>query len=167
MNLFKRLFGRSAPAPQTAQRDQPTAVALKGLVTKLTSNREPDFLDGLREAVGRADSGDYQALEAIREAIRLRSGKAKVAFYKPAIVMTKGMDRYIEAKPKILELARRQALLEDPERSGDLISALNSMSDAQTMRGALHEIYAMGKPSEGYAFQLLFNELRCSARFRV
>ena len=34
-------------------------------------------------------------------------------------------------------------------------------------RAVLHEIYALGNPSEGYAFQLLFNEMRCAVRFRV
>ena len=187
MNIFKKLFGSSrnsasptghtqlkaVPQPtvtlppiQTNAPPKPNVKEINPLVEKLISNYEPDFLDGLREAVGRADSGDYRAVEAMREAMRLRSGKGSVSFYSPG-VMIAGMDRYLEAKPKILELARRQALLEDPEHSGDLIAALNTISDASTMSGVLHEIYRMGKKSEGFAFQLLFNEMRCSARFRV
>lgn len=146
--------------------------ALTPLVDKLISQDEPEFLDGLREAVGRADSGDHEAVEAMREALRIRSGKSKLSLYRSGIVMATGpglgMGRYAEARAKILELAERHAFLEDPEHSGDLISALTvSISDANEMLVLLRDIYAVGNKSDGHIFQLLFNELRCSAKLGV
>lgn len=187
MNIFKKLFGNPKPTllvesgslktespretttstNQTTASAIPKAPSIDQLVEKLVSNYESDFLDGLREAVGRADSGDYTAVEAMREAMRIRSGKNIVSFYSPGIVMTMGFDRYLDAESKILELAKSQALLKDPEQSGDLIMALNTVSDANTMRDVLHKIYALGNKSEGFAFQLIFNEMRCSARLRA
>jgi hypothetical protein len=137
------------------------------LVQKLISNDDPIFLAGLREAVTRADSGDYEAVKAMREAMTVRSGKPQVSFYEAGIVITNGADRYIEARPKILDLAKRRALLDDPQHSGNLVSAFVVLSDRDALRSLLHEIYEVGGPSEGYAFQLLFNELRSSARFNA
>ena len=140
---------------------------MDSLVEKLSSNHESDFNEGLREVARRADSGDNGVVLSMREAIRIRSGKSVVSFYKPGIVMTRGMDRYTEARARILELARKQSLLEDTELSGSLISAINTAFDAYTMLGVLMEIDEMGKKSEVYAFKLLYNEMLYSLRFHV
>jgi hypothetical protein len=135
------------------------------LVKKLISNDDTTFVGGLREAVGHADSGDYGAVEAIQEAMRIRSGRSSVSFYKPGISARRG-SALVEAKPKLLELAKRQALLEDPARSGDLVSWLLSSAEPDEMKGLIRDIFRLGKASEAYALQLLIYELRYSARFR-
>jgi len=154
MSLLKRLFGGVS-----------TQTPSDPLVRKLLSTDKLSFLAGLREAVIRADTGDYEAVRAMREAMTVRSGKRQVSFYEPGIVMTKSFDRYAEARSMIVDLAKRRALLENPKHSGDLISAFVFLNDQDALQSLLHEIYAVGGQSEGCAFQLIFNELRCSARF--
>ncbi len=134
------------------------------LVRNLISDNEPRFLEGLNTAVNMADGGKKEGVQAMREAIRILSGKPEVSFHEPGLVITHGFDRYMEAKPKITELARNQALLDDPAHSGDLISAAIFTSEGSDMRDLLNEIYTAGGTKQGYAFQLIYNELRCSTR---
>lgn len=137
------------------------------LVAKLVSNYEPLFLDGLREAVTSADAGNYDGVKALREAIRVRSGKPDVTFYEAGIVSTVGFDRYTEARPKIVALAARRALLEDPYGAGDLVSAAMFSSAAGDLEDLVRDVFAVGGADQGYAFQLLYNELRSTARFKL
>ncbi len=154
MNFLKKLFGS-----ESAQRQQ------HSLVAKLTSNDDATFISGLTEAVKRADSGDYDAVKAMHEAMRMRSGQMSVSFHKPGVVITQGFDRWIDAKPQLIQLASRQALLENPESSGDLLSAFFHWHDEKALHDLAWEIRDVGGTSEFYSFQLLFNEMRCSSRF--
>jgi hypothetical protein len=157
MNFFNRKPKSSLPVS-----DDP-------LVNRLTSNNEPVFLDALQEAVAKADNGDYGGITAIREAIRLRSGKQSVAFYEPGIRRSFGgewLDRYSDAKKNILKLVKTRTLLADPEVSGDCIAAAMYSLDVSDLQNLLMEIYRIGGASAGYEFQLLYNELRSSARWQ-
>jgi hypothetical protein len=137
------------------------------LVGKLISNDEPVFLAGLTEAVGIGNSGDRgAAVAAMREAIRLRSGKSVVSFYTPGLRSGSGMDllnRMTEAGPKLLSLASSQSILADPQRTGELITAFMP-NGAPAISALLSQIYKLGGPSEGFAFQLVFNELVQSSK---
>ena len=149
MGIWSRLFGSAA------------------LVENLTLDDESVFQAAMNKAVSMADSGNTNGVEAMRKAIRIRAGNDNISFYEPGTVLTK-VERYTEARSVIIEVVRRNALLDDVYQSGDLISAFMFTADSsgRDARALLNEIVQIGEPSESHAFQLLFNELRCSSRLR-
>jgi hypothetical protein len=155
MSIWSKLFG-SSPGDSTGS---------DSLVEMLTSDEESIFQAAMSEVVNIADSGDGHGIELIRNAIKIRAGKENVSFYEPGIVLAKA-GRYENARELIVGLARRKALLDDVYHSGDLISAFMFTADpyGEDARGLLSEILSKGGISESHAFQLLFNELRCSSR---
>jgi hypothetical protein len=111
-----------------------------------------------------------EGLKAIREAIRVRSKKDSVSFYEPGarhISMVEELDRFTKAVPVILDLAKKRALLKDPQVTGDHIAALMFSQGGAALQNLIMELYKAGGPRAGYEFQLLYNELRCSARWRT
>ena len=149
MGIWSRLFGNAK------------------LVENLTVDDESVFQAALNRAVGSADAGSQSGVDAMRAAIRIRAGNAGVRFYEPGPTLAQA-DRYTEARSRIVKLAQRRALLEDVYHSGDLLSAFMFTADTsgRAARALLDEIVGMGFPSESHAFQLLFNELRCSSRLK-
>ncbi len=134
------------------------------LAAKLVSNDEGMFLEGLREAVAAAEAGRREGIEAMREAIRVRSGKPEVTFYEAGVVSTVGSERYDEPQLDILALAAGGALLEDPHHAGDLLSAVMFSSSEAGLGELVEDVFALGGPDQGYALQLLYHELRSTAR---
>jgi len=155
MNFFKKLLGKKN---HTNELSNP-------ITQHLISNDEKTFLKGLNDACDLADSNKYQGIESMREAIRIRNGKKNVVFYKPGMVSTVGGERYTDARRKIIALASKKKILDDVFASGGLISAFFFTSDMEALTSLTREIYSVGGASEGFAFQLLFNELMYSARF--
>ncbi|MPN63079.1 hypothetical protein SDC9_210833 [bioreactor metagenome] len=76
------------------------------------------------------------------------------------------MNRYAQAKENILKLAKKRSLLNDPSVSGDYVAALMFSLSGAELQNLLMEIFRVGGPASGYEFQLIFNELRCSARWK-
>jgi hypothetical protein len=142
--------------------------AIGSLVRRLVSNHEPTFLSGLREAVNMSDCRDIEGLKAIREAIRVRSKKDSVSFYEPGarrFSVVEELERFNNAVPVVLGLAKKRALLKDPRFTGEHIAAL--MQGGGSLDKFLTEVYMAGRQRAGFEFQLLYNELRCSARWRT
>ena len=140
----------------------------QGLAADLVSNHEPTFLKALQQAVSLSEAGDYEGVRAIREAIRIRSGKKTVSFYKPGVRMGFGdvlLDRYSKAQETVLKLVKKRALLKDPAVSGEWITALMMSMDSFALQNLVREIFWLGGPSAGFEFQLLYNELRSSAKW--
>lgn len=145
-----------------------TSTAMNPLAAKLVSNNESTFLSALQEAVSMSDRGDYGGIQAIREAIRIRSGKETVGFYEPHIrsgFMSEELNRYSQAAGNILKLAKQHSLLDDPRVSGDYVAALMTSMSSTELQDLVMKIFKAGGPSAGYEFQLLYNELRSSARW--
>ncbi len=137
------------------------------LVAKLVSDVEADFTSGLLQVIEKAEAGDSAGVEAMREAIRLRSGKKEVTFYQPGLRISNYNEftkRNQNAPKEILDLAKRKALLEDPYHSGDLITAVMSGFEADFMRNLVIEIFKVSGTHEAYNFQLLYNEIRSNTK---
>ncbi len=137
------------------------------LVAKLVSDISADLTCGLQQAVDIAERGDYEGIEAMREAIKLRSGKKEVNFYEAGLRIGNGEDFYKrkeDAPKKILELAKKHALLKDLYYSGDLITAVMSFFEADSLRNLLMEIFKVGGTREAFNFQLVYNEIRCTSK---
>lgn len=154
--------------PRSAEGRKPTSAQapVSSLVRGLISNDEPTFLASLQRAVSLAEGGNYQGIEAIREAIRIRSGKASVEFYQPGIRLGFGNElfsRYAMAQPALMEMARKNELLANPRVTGDHISALMFSSGAQAIPETIRQMYRIGGLRAGFEFQLLCNELRSSS----
>jgi hypothetical protein len=159
MSFFKDLFGGK---PHRSSDDP--------LVAKLLSNSEQDFLAGLKEAVRKADAGKHEGIKAIREAIRIRSGKEKITFYKAKlgmVIVTNPAIANLLAREEILDLAKRHALLLDPKESQRLISSILYISDNDDLSNLVKEIFRKTKPRDGYEFQLLYHELRSTAKLKL
>ena len=158
MGLWSKLFGNTS---NQRPRDP--------IVDRMASDDEETSLSGLGEAVRRAESGDISGLTAIREAIRVRSGKEAVDFYQPGLVAGRGdqlAERLTQSRPKLIELAKSGALLRDPRVSGDLLSAaLTQVRDHGALEALTWDMYNAGGANQGFAFQLLYNEQRYSIEF--
>jgi hypothetical protein len=75
------------------------------------------------------------------------------------------LERFNNAVPVVLDLAKKHALLKDPRFTGEHIAAL--MQGGGTLEKFLEEVYMAGRQRAGFEFQLLYNELRCSARWKT
>lgn len=166
---------------------------MNGLVGRLISfTDETTFLDALREATELARKGNALGVRALSEAIRRKSGKRQVMFYTTplggfiwnAINKGKNVERttggitsvsldseqwgneIAEAEHRLLELAKSKALLQNPEASQKLISVLWIHSGHDDLRELLHRIYDVGGGEQGYAFQLLFNQMLSNVVWR-
>ena len=134
------------------------------LVAMLVSNDEPTFLDGFRQAVSFAPKGDPTGLEAMKEAIRRRSGQHNAILYEPRSGVLIASGSYVSnARRRLLRLARKKRLLRDPYETGKLISAFLFINDREGLDDLLQEIFAVGGAEQGYVFQLLFNQMRAFA----
>jgi len=149
MGIWARLFGSAT------------------LVKNLTLDDESIFQAAMNKAVRIADSGNTYGVEAMRKAIKIRAGNDNIRFYEPGAMLAK-VERYTKARSMIIEVVRNSAILDDVYHSGDLISAFMFTADSsgRDARALLNEIILIGEPSESHAFQLLFNELRCSSRLK-
>jgi hypothetical protein len=135
------------------------------LVAKLISPDEASFLQGLREATSLAKRGELVGLQALNEAIRHKSGRKDVRFYEPGLAARDMKD--IEQAPNgLLELAKRHALLEDPEVSGRLISMCLPILGAEGVGRLCDQVCAVGGSDQFRAFQLLYNQMHSAVHFR-
>lgn len=135
---------------------------IEPLVKKLITDEEEVFISGLNEAISFTDARNFFGIAAIRNAIRQRSGQSEAMFFKPGQFISKGLDYHLNAKEEILKLSANKSLLQNVYDSGKLISALNFISDNSEIKLLLAEIFRIGGNSEAFAFQLLFNEMRCT-----
>jgi hypothetical protein len=110
MSWLKRIFG--------SRREE---ARLERLVRRLISPDEATFLDALREATALAPKGDDLGVRALSEAIHRKSGRQDATFYAPAFGKLTVIDKSVEAKGEIIQLAESQALLSDPAKSQNLI----------------------------------------------
>jgi hypothetical protein len=160
---------KKAKTAESVDQNKSTYSVDKKLLSKLICNNEELFLTGLQEAAKKVDFGSHEGIDAIREAIRIKSGKLNVSFYQPSNItgsVSAYLNRIDNAESKILSLAKRHALLEDPESSGSAIAALmNSEMSTDSWRDLIMAIFRQAGADEGYNFQLLFHELRCSAKY--
>jgi hypothetical protein len=146
--------------------DVPLAAATRVLVGKLVSDISSTFIEGLTEAVARGNNGDSSGLDAIRKAIKLRSGAPAVQFYEPGLAI-RNVAGLTGARDEIIQLAKEQRLLNDVRKTGQLIILFSIVSDREGVYGLMEEIYRTASEREGNAFQLVYNELQIAAKFRT
>lgn len=154
MSIWKRLFGGGGVRADAGV-----------LVGKLISPNEASFLQGLSEATSLAQGGESVGLQALNEAIRQKSGRKNVRFYEPGLA---GRDiKDIEQAPnRVLELAKRHALLEDPELSGRLISMCLPILGAEGLGRLCDQLCTVGGTDQFRAFQLLYNQMHSAVHLR-
>ena len=136
---------------------------LEGIVEMLTSHDEQTFGEGLSrlQAIQQADPS---GLEVLREAIRRRLNRRNVRFYEPRAGYTSfDAEEVTCARTEILALARRRALLADPEQAGRLLSAFSMVSGFDAVSDLAHEVRDVGGVDQSHAFQLLYNQNRLAA----
>ena len=75
------------------------------------------------------------------------------------------LNRFTQAKANVLDLVKRRALLEDPRVTGDHVTALMFSSDAAALQNFVMEVFQAGGARAGFEFQLIYHELRSSARW--
>lgn len=163
MGFWSKLLGKNAQ-PETDAKTQ-------AMAAMMASNEEKMFLTGLEAAIGLADSGDQRGLLAMRMAMVARSGKTTATFYEPGVVGGRAdllAERYANARSRLLELAKSGALLDDPQSSGELLSAalVTIGGSHNDLEGLAYEVLDVGGPAQAVAFQLLYNEQRCASALR-
>ena len=187
----KKTGGIAGQPPR--EKRQGDTTRLERLVRRLISfTDEATFLDALREATGLAQKGNALGVRALSEAIRRKSRKREVMFCTEPLggfiwnainkgknvqqtsegITTVSLDserwenEKAEAEHRLLDLAKSQALLEDPGASQKLISVLWVLGRNDDLRKFLHRIYDVGGVEQGYAFQLLFNHMQSFVTLR-
>jgi hypothetical protein len=143
------------------------------IVQKLISQNDTIFVEGQDEVLAIPES-DPLRLRAIREAIRIRSGRGDVSFYEPNIdglivrdgdAMMDG-DQIIDERALILRFAARKSLLEDPQVSGNLLSAFLALNGFEGVIELAVEVRDIGGLDQFQAYQLLYNQNRSSLLLR-
>lgn len=137
------------------------------IVRKLVSPDDTAFGEGLTEVLA-IPEGDPSRLLAIRQAISLRSGKCEISFYEPDIdglTARPGLEM-LDARERILSLAERKALLDDPHISGNLMSAFLTLHGFEGVVELAREVEDIGGLGQFQAYQLVYNQNRASVVLR-
>lgn len=127
-----------------------------GLVKQALAGDRQFRLQGLGSIAKRSAEGDPRGLCAIQEAIRVKSGNSDCTFYSPSLRIRKGND-ILQARAKLIELARSGDLLNDPAELGDLMLALRFLG-FEELTDAAHEIEAAVGEHQFHALQLVWAE---------
>jgi hypothetical protein len=147
MGLLSKLFGGG--------KDHDSSLALR-----LASDHKPTFDAALQEALQYAHEGSETGLVAMEEAMRRRSGNNDLAFMpsKLGTLTARFGSEPEDAPEKLITLAKHRALLRDPAKSQDLMSACRFGAIGK-YRDLAIRCGEAGGPSELFAFQLLYNHV--------
>jgi hypothetical protein len=126
---------------------------------------EATFLQGLQDAVDLAEAGDPSGVRAMKEAVlrRISGHETDVEFYVPRVAV-RTFEHTSNAGDRILDLAKRHALLQDPKTSGELIVIYTTHHDFSAVEELAYKVASVGGKDEFFAFQLLFNISRSSVK---
>jgi hypothetical protein len=149
------------------QSQQDTHPKILELASRLASVDEAIFLPSLEEAVNYAPRGDSTGLEAMREAIRKRSGKQEIEFYTLQRHSFRIGEEVMSSREQLLQLAIKRALLNDPTKTGSLIAAFRTMNAFEDYIPLLEEINSRVGYDQCAAFQLIQNEMRANAQLNL
>ncbi|HLO32176.1 MAG TPA: hypothetical protein VK249_23710 [Anaerolineales bacterium] len=166
MGILGRLFRKTS----TAKSDDPR---FDRIVQKLVSQNDTSFGEGQTEVLA-IPTSDPLRLRAIREAIRIRSGKEDVSFYEPnvdGLIVRDGDalmdgDQMLDERALILRLAARKSLLEDPQASGSLLITFLAYNGFESVVQLANEVRDVGGVDQSQAYQLLYNQNRSSLLLR-
>jgi hypothetical protein len=160
MGILGRLFRKTG----MAKSDKPP---FDRIVQKLVSQNDTIFGEGQSEVLA-IPASDPLRLRAIREAIRMRSGKGQISFYEPDVdgLIVRYGDALMDERALILQLAARKSLLDDPQASGNLIMALLALHGFEGVVELAHDVRDVGGSDQFQAYQLLYNQNRSSLLLR-
>lgn len=166
MGILDRLFRKTS----VAKSDDPR---FDRIVQKLVSQNDTIFGEGQSEVLA-IPASDPLRLRAIREAIRIRSGRGDVSFYEPnvdGLIVRDGNavmdgDQTIDERALILRFAARKSLLEDPQESGRLLIAFLALNGFEGVVELAREVRDIGGLDQFQAYQLLYNQNRSSLLLR-
>ena len=151
MGILNRLFGKTG----VAKSDDPD---FDRMVQKLVSHNDTIFGEGQTEVLA-IPASDPLRLRAIREAIRIRSGKGEVSYYEPNVdgLIVRDGDQGMDERALILRLAASKSLLEDPQASGRLLIAFLALNGFEGVVKLAGEVREAGGLDQFQAYQLLYN----------
>lgn len=129
------------------------------LVSELMSKNLSIRHEALKEVFALLKAGDSRGLLALEEAIRIKSGRRNVKFFKPGFTV-RMMTDYARARDSIIELAQRHALLADPEASGNQISAFLTFYGEEMVHDLAKRVQEVGGEDQEHALELLLNQMR-------
>ena len=160
MGILGRLFRKTS----MAKSDDPR---FDRIVQKLVSQNDTIFGEGQTEVLA-IPASDPLRLRAIREAIRIRSGKGEISFYEPNVdgLIVRNGEAMMDERALILRLAARKSLLEDPQASGSLLIAFLALNGFEGVVELAHEVRDVGGLDQFQAYQLLYNQNRSSLLLR-
>jgi hypothetical protein len=142
-----------------------TRLRAKKLGTQLASDDGIVFIPALRKAVTYAPKGSEVGLQAMEIAMQIRSGRTDLEFFCPSLgglIMRDG--EQVESAPEqIVELASKSSLLTDPSLTQNLISACMTYHGHDKVFALAHECEHAGGVAQLFAYQLLYNHMRCTA----
>jgi len=123
--------------------------------------------DGALEEVFRMSAqGDANGLAALEEAIRIKSGQQQLEFYKVSYTAKRSPSECLDARAKILTLARHKNILKDPKETAYLLSSFVVVNPRDLDRLA-EEVKNVGGESEFHSLQLVIGHLRASAKLML
>jgi hypothetical protein len=139
--------------------------AVEGLVQDLLSSSYDRRDKAVITARELAKVGDQRGLLALEEAIRIKSGRSQCTFYQPGFRVRPAQEIF-QAKSEILDLARRGRLLENTEKTGELLTKLGFVlgSSYERWHDLILEIKSVGGEDQAHAFQLLGTHLQVSSQ---
>ncbi len=172
MRILDWLRGKKAPQSASAGEHKEkkgedfSDLVRSPLSANLCSDSESIFLPALQLAVTKINSGDMEGLEALRNAIRYRAKNRRVKFYRPGVVLMSGddADNYFNAQDDLRKMIAQKALLDDVERSGQLIYRTQNIAGFDELVKIVRELLAEGRLSDAWCIQLIQNEITSTAK---
>jgi hypothetical protein len=156
------IFKKSAPTSSA----QPANRLAAGLAT----DEGGAFSKAFDEVCALSRKDNAESVRVLREAIRLRSGQANARFYELGLhpIPVEGYDaRTKQAKPNLLKLAEKRALLSDTWASGEYIASCPQVwGDSKDFDSLLADIRMAGGSKALHDFNLLYLEMTLSRKGR-
>ena len=150
MGFLNKLFGGS------------TTVFDEELVERLLSTEETVRNQAITQATGLVEDGNREGLNALAEAIRRKAGKSTCRFYEPGVAMYSASE--IGSAPReLVRLASKQSLLNDVEKTGQLISASRAAGGYDTLQQIAAAVTRAGGDDQYHALQLIYSHIHSQA----
>lgn len=133
---------------------------LSELANKLASDDSADFQESLKIALDHIDEGNRLGLEAIENALKIKSNNPSLTFFKPQFFAKRESCEINTAEQKLILLAENKSIHKNVELAGNLISIILNYEGYDSLLRIISDVKKVGGIDQFHSIQLIFNQIK-------